>query len=202
MLQTVPWQHVYAEEQDAFQEELIVNEDTEAVPPDIEEFYATADEDELRHTDVLEELRHDEEILKPMLYNDVATIEEVVVDRVTRADANIVSGDDWLCAIPTKDGKNLVCWKFAATGKCTYMERTGKCSFSHAPEDVKRWKAARELGANGVQQLNKEMQVRFGPSKSGGASSSGPGTSIPQKGFGPARPSSFPPTSRQNRSKA
>ena len=184
------------------QEEFIINENAEAEPPDIEEYYATADKEDINHSDILGELRIAEEPLKPTLYNDVATIEEVVIDRVFRADANTANGNDWLCAIPTKDGMNLVCWKFAATGKCSYMDRTGKCAFSHAPEDVKRWRAVRELGPEGVQQINKMAQVRFSPSKAGGLSRSGPGMSIPQKSFGPARLSASSPTSRQSRLKA
>ena len=108
--------------------------------------------------------------------------------------------DEWLCALEGKSGK-LVCWLFAKTGKCSFMEKTGKCSFSHAAEDIAFWKAANQLGKDGLASAYKNSHVKFGPDKSGGASSSGPYSVPPGRiASSPTKPQGFP-TSRTGRFK-
>ena len=73
-------------------------------------------------------------------------------------EVNAALGDDsWLFGIEGKTGKK-VCWKFAETGKCDWEEKKGKCVFSHNPEDVEMWKAAKLLG---------KSRVKVSPVKSG-----------------------------------
>ena len=180
-------------------------QESDLVPTDAEECYATADQSNAPIYDVLEDLRQKEELLKSDMADQLATLELPDIEQVEHIEAvdlMDVNMGEWLCAIPTKDGKNLVCWKFAETGKCRFSEAGKHCKFSHDPVDVERWKAAKKLGPVGMQQMTRDMHVRFGPSKSGGASSSGPQTAVPMKtSFGPPRPSSFPPTTRTGRAK-
>ena len=108
--------------------------------------------------------------------------------------------DEWLCALEGKSGK-LVCCQFAKTGKCSFIEKTGKCTFSHAAEDIAFWKAANQLGKDGLASEYKNSHVKFGPDKSGGASSSGPYSVPPGRiASSPTKPQGFP-TSRTSRFK-
>ena len=38
------------------------------------------------------------------------------------------------------------------------MEKTGSCKYSHDPEDVKRFKAARVLGPEGIENIAKTLR--------------------------------------------
>jgi hypothetical protein len=81
--------------------------------------------------------------------------------------------DGWLYALEGKTGRK-VCWQFAKTGKCGWEEKNGKCMFSHEPEDIELWKAAKALGKEGIQSAYKNTHVKFGPAKVGSATSPGP----------------------------
>ena len=55
-------------------------------------------------------------------------------------------GDDaWLAAIQYTPGKKSVCFQFAKEGRCEFMEKTGKCIYSHDAEDIKKYKKLRRL---------------------------------------------------------
>ena len=45
-------------------------------------------------------------------------------------------GDDaWLAAIQYTSGKKSVCFQFAKEGRCEFMEKMGKCIYSHDAEN-------------------------------------------------------------------
>ena len=68
-------------------------------------------------------------------------------------------GDDaWLAAIQYNPGKKSVCFQFAKEGRCEFMEKTGKCIYSHDAEDIKKYKAAKALGKETIQTIAKGLR--------------------------------------------
>ena len=68
-------------------------------------------------------------------------------------------GDDaWLAAIQYTPGKKSVCFQFAKEGRCEFMEKTGKCIYSHDAEDIKKYKAAKALGKETIQTIAKGLR--------------------------------------------
>ena len=116
--------------------------------------YDTAPEEETSADEFQEDMKHEEE----ELLNEV---EEELGE------------DGWLCAVEGKSGKR-VCWQFAKTGKCGWLEKSGKCTFSHEPEDIALWKALNAAGKDGVKSGYKAAHVKFAPTKAGSATSPGP----------------------------
>ena len=66
--------------------------------------------------------------------------------------------DSWLAAVQYSPNGRQVCFRFANEGKCERMEKTGSCKYSHDPEDVKRFKAARVLGPEGIENIAKTLR--------------------------------------------
>ena len=81
-----------------------------------------------------------------------------LLNKMEHKDDDDEAPPDWLCALEGKSGQ-LVCWEFAKTGKCSWMEKNGKCQFSHKPEDVEYWRAANALGKDGVTNLYRNTHV-------------------------------------------
>ena len=66
--------------------------------------------------------------------------------------------DAWLAAIQYTPGKKSVCFQFAKEGRCEFMEKTGKCIYSHDAEDIKKYKAAKALGKETIQTIAKGLR--------------------------------------------
>eukprot|EP01042_Synura_sphagnicola_P036324 gene36324-biopygen2213 len=66
--------------------------------------------------------------------------------------------DAWLASIQYSLGKKRVCFQFANEGRCEFMEKTGKCIYSHDAEDVKKYKAAKALGKKTIQTIAKGLR--------------------------------------------
>jgi len=93
------------------------------------------------------------------------------------------SEDDWLHGLSLDpEGKRPPpCWTFAKQGKCEFGD---KCKFSHHPDDVKRYNAARTLGQASMKSVAANKTATWFPQQVKGAGSS-PGV----------RPKVFTPTS-------
>ena len=98
--------------------------------------YETAEEDEYEDQHRRTSVNHQ--------YQDQDTGEESEVDSEHVQD--VPKKEQYLTAIVGKDGRTLVCYDFAKLGKCKYQDKPGGCKYSHAAEDVQRFKAAELLG--------------------------------------------------------
>eukprot|EP01037_Dinobryon_pediforme_P019729 gene19729-20198_t len=49
-------------------------------------------------------------------------------------------------------------YNFAKEGRCEFMEKTGKCIYSHDAEDIKKYKAAKALGKETIQTIAKGLR--------------------------------------------
>ena len=105
--------------------------------------YDTAPESDVDHKDA-KAPGDPEDDLEPTDEEDLELVPEELV------------GDEYLHAVTSKDG-TLVCFEFARTGKCKYWDKFGKCKYSHAPEDVARFKAAELLGPSYAQRAAKNI---------------------------------------------
>jgi len=66
--------------------------------------------------------------------------------------------DSWLAAVQYTPNGRQVCFRFANKEKCERMEKTGYCKYSHHPDDVKHFKAARVLGNEGIENIAKTLR--------------------------------------------
>ena len=79
---------------------------------------------------------------------------------------DVPKNEQYLTAVVGKDGRTLVCYDFAKLGKCKYQDKPGGCKYSHAAEDVQRFKAAELLGPANFQP--RTPRFTGGPQRSGG----------------------------------
>ena len=56
--------------------------------------------------------------------------------------------DAWLAAVRYSPNGTEVCFEMANKGTCQRMKKFGKCKYSHDPEDIRMFKAAKTLGKN------------------------------------------------------
>ena len=68
------------------------------------------------------------------------------------------------------------CWKFATTGKCQYGDQ---CRFSHHPDDVKAYNAAKTMGQSTFRALNNQKPVGWSREPQGHGSSPGMRPRVP-----------------------
>jgi len=61
--------------------------------------------------------------------------------------------DAWLAAVRYSPNGTEVCFEMANKGTCQRMKKFGKCKYSHDPEDIRMFKAAKSLGKDGIQRI-------------------------------------------------
>ena len=61
--------------------------------------------------------------------------------------------DAWLAAVRYSPNGTEVCFEMANKGTCQRMKKFGKCKYSHDPEDIRMFKAAKTLGKDGIQRI-------------------------------------------------
>ena len=61
--------------------------------------------------------------------------------------------DAWLAAVRYSPNGTEVCFEMANKGTCQRMKKFRKCKYSHDPEDIRMFKAAKTLGKNGIQRI-------------------------------------------------
>jgi len=98
---------------------------------------------------------------------DVAESEPTTVSSKGEIKTSEETNDSWLATISFGPGRPYVCFDYAYTNRCPREEKGIKCQFSHDPEDIRKWKALKELGEDGAKSLVKS----FGSNKSSGSSS-------------------------------
>jgi len=72
--------------------------------------------------------------------------------------ADLGDDDAWLAAIQYTPGNKSVCFQFANEGRCEFMQKTGKCIYSHDAEDIQKYKAAKALGKEAIQTIAKGLR--------------------------------------------
>jgi len=68
--------------------------------------------------------------------------------------------DAWLAGVQYSPDRPGVCFQFARESKCDRLEKNGHCEYSHHPDDVARFKAAKLLGQDGVKKIARNMQQK------------------------------------------
>jgi len=124
------------------------------------------DEEGLPEWDLLVDSAPDDEAETSQGHHDEVTADEggeISEDSLDPDNQRIESteperDDSWLAAVQYTPNGRQVCFRFANEGKCERMEKTGSCKYSHDPEDVKRFKAARVLGPEGIENIAKTLR--------------------------------------------
>jgi len=88
---------------------------------------------------------------------DTAEIEPTTVSSKEETKVNEETNDSWLATISFGPGRPYVCFDYAYTNRCPREEKGVKCQFSHDPEDIRKWKALKELGQEGAKSLVKSL---------------------------------------------
>ena len=88
---------------------------------------------------------------------DAAESEPTTVSSKEETKENEETNDSWLATISFGPGRLYVCIDYAYTNRCLREEKGVKCQFSHDPEDIRKWKALKELGQEGAKTLVKSL---------------------------------------------
>ena len=88
---------------------------------------------------------------------DTAEIEPTTVSSKEETKVNEETNDSWLATISFGPGRPYVCFDYAYTNRCPREEKGVKCQFSHDLEDIRKWKALKELGQEGAKSLVKSL---------------------------------------------
>ena len=70
--------------------------------------------------------------------------------------------DAWLAAVRYSPNGTEVCFEMANKGTCQRMKKFGKCKYSHDPEDIRMFKAAKTLGKDGIQRITGTLRPQVG----------------------------------------
>ena len=65
--------------------------------------------------------------------------------------------DSWLMNVRFDEKRPKVCFEFANNKTCKIMEATGKCKYSHHPDDVRNYLALTQMGPKAVGNLVKSF---------------------------------------------
>ena len=76
------------------------------------------------------------------------------------ADSESDREDAWLAAIQYTPGKKRVCFEFAKRGTCERLKTQGHCHYSHDDEDCEKFRAAKKLGKDTIENIAKEIKNR------------------------------------------
>ena len=76
------------------------------------------------------------------------------------ADSESDREDAWLAAIQYTPGKKRVCFEFAKRGTCERLKTQGHCPYSHDDEDCEKFRAAKKLGKDTIENIAKEIKNR------------------------------------------
>jgi len=68
--------------------------------------------------------------------------------------------DARLAAIQYTPGKKRVCFEFAKRGTCERLKTQGHCPYSHDDEDCEKFRAAKKLGKDTIENIAKEIKNR------------------------------------------
>jgi len=68
--------------------------------------------------------------------------------------------DAWLAAVRYSPNGTEVCFEMANKGICHRVKKFGKCKYSHDPEDIRMFKAAKTLGKDGIQRIAGTLHPR------------------------------------------
>ena len=91
---------------------------------------------------------------------------------------DIPAEDEWLHGVVMDpQGKRPPpCWKFATTGKCQYGDQ---CRFSHHPDDVKAYNAAKAIGHSAFKSMSGQKVENWATERRGHGSSPGVRPRVP-----------------------
>jgi len=76
------------------------------------------------------------------------------------ADSESDREDAWLAAIQSTPGKKRVCFEVAKRGTCERLKTQGHCPYSHDDEDCEKFRAAKKLGKDTIENIAKEITNR------------------------------------------
>ena len=72
--------------------------------------------------------------------------ERKILRRAANVENDVPQDDSWLATIRFSEDRPSVCFNFANSRHCSRLMSTGKCQFSHHPEDIRMWEEAKAMG--------------------------------------------------------